>query len=204
MDFSKPVNSSTNNIDISADNITIAIHLPDIIPRLSNGALFISDGVMHMLPGEYSVSRTPSADDNRLGISGNDLPSMVSNFNLTSREWVIEVSKIEDNILSAAIAFDAEKQVGWYCGGMSLHGITSHALYRLDKGKGAPTKVGVYPSVWDVVGGELVYIQDVGKAGILVLIGGLEIDSGVGVVVGIRDTINNPPAFWLMLFYSGG
>ena len=46
MDFSKPVNPSQNSIDISTDNITTAINL-DIY--FEDGALFISDGVMHML-----------------------------------------------------------------------------------------------------------------------------------------------------------
>ena len=51
MDFSKPVNSSQNNIDISTNNITTAIRLP---VHINDGALFISDGVMHLLPGGYN------------------------------------------------------------------------------------------------------------------------------------------------------
>ena len=51
--------------------------------------------------------------------------------------------------------------------------IYSQDLYRLDRGKGTPTKVKVNSSsVGDVWGGELVYIKNIGEAGVLVLIGG--------------------------------
>ena len=182
VDFSKPANSSNSTIDISTDRITTAIRLPDNIPRLTDGALFISDGILHMLPGAHSVYGTADEYGYIHGITDSftiqtNLTNQVWNYNLANRKWDIQVSGLEDNIQYAASAFDAEKQVSWYYGGMSLQGsdwIMSQALYRLDKGKGAPTKIGAHSSssIWDVVGGELVYIKDVGRAGILVLVGG--------------------------------
>ena len=187
VDFSKPFNSSKNIIDISTDEITTAIRLPDSIPRLFGGNLFISDGVMHMLPGGYTPVSTSDAD-------GNENPTnKVWNFNLESRKWDIQVSGIKDNIESSASAFDTEKQVGWYYGGRSFSpaqniGWTmSRGLYRLDKGNGAPTEAGGNSTtVGDMAGGELVYIKDVGKAGILVLIGG-ETDTMNAPMVSIGD-----------------
>ena len=154
MDFSKPVNSSQNSIDISTDNITTDIHLPVYI---DDGALFISDGVMHILT--Y------------------DTPSKVWNFNLKTQESDVQDSGIQYQAQGVSIAFDAEKQVGWYYGGVvdSHHGdlINSQDLYRLDRGKWTPTKVDVNSSsIGTVVGGELVYIKNIGEAGVLVLIGG--------------------------------
>ena len=182
VDFSKPVNSSKTTIDISTDRMTTAIRLPDNIPRLADGTLFISDGVLHMLPGGHSIYGTATADGDLREITDSitiqtNLTNQVWNYNLGNQKWDMRVSGIENNIQYAAIAFDAEKQVGWYYGGMSLQGsdwVMSQALYRLDEGRGAPTKVGVYSSssVWAVAGGELVYIKGVGKAGILVLVGG--------------------------------
>ena len=82
-----------------------------------------------------------------------------------------------DQAQGASIAFDTEKQVGWYYGGIEhiYHGDFRYSqdLYRLDRGKGTPTKVDVNSSsVGAVVGGELVYLKNIGEAGILVLIGG--------------------------------
>ena len=155
MDFSKPVNSSQNNIDISTDNITTDIHLPVYI---EDGPLFISDGVMHILTYE-------------------DTPSKVWNFNLKTQESYVQDSGIQDQAQGVSIAFDTEKQVGWYYGGVvdshDGHLIHSQDLYRLDRGKWTPTKVDVNSSsVGTVVGGELVYIKNIGEAGVLVLIGG--------------------------------
>ena len=181
VDFSKPFNSSKNIIDIRTDSITTAIRLPDSIPCLLAGTIYISDGVMHMLPGGYSdILKIFDPTTNRV-----DLTNMVWNFNIENQEWDIQVSGIEDNIQYTASAFDAEKQVGWYYGGGSLDDYSSgnfqdigwtmsRGLYRLDKGKGAPTKLGGNSTtVWDVSGGELVYIKGVGREGILVLIGGM-------------------------------
>ena len=147
MDFSKPVNSSQNSIDISTDNITTAIRLPSYI---NDGAIFISDGVMHLLPRGW-------------------------NLNLKTQKLSVQGSGIQYYVNSAAIAFDTEKQVGWYYGGIVEPNAGSFRysqdLYRLDRGKGTPTKVYVNSSVGTVLGGELVYLN-IGEAGILVLIGG--------------------------------
>ena len=164
MDFSKPVNSNQNSIDISTDNITTAIRLPS---SFYDGALFISDGVMYMIPG-----------DNRFLFSENttNFTNTVWNFNLKTRE--LDVQDLgQGHAQEAAIAFDTEKQVGWYYGGVvgSNDGPYSYSqdLYRLDRGKWTPTKVDVNSSsVGSVVGGELVYIKNIGEAGVLVLIGG--------------------------------
>ena len=149
MDFSKPVNSSQNSIDISTDNITTAIRLPT---NINDGAIFISDGVMHLLPEGW-------------------------NLNLKTQKLSRQGSEVQYYVNSAAIAFDTEKQVGWYYGGMvNLNdgsSIYSQDLYRLDRGKGTPTKVDVNSSsVGTVLDGELVYLKNIGEAGILVLIGG--------------------------------
>ena len=154
MDFSKPVNSSQNSIDISTDNITTDIRLPD---AFYDGALFISDGVMHMRPGTFT--------------------NTVLNFNLKTQKLDVLYSGIQYQAQSAAIAFDTEKQVGWYYGGVVElpHGDLrfSEDLYRLDRGTGAPAKVDVNSSsIGAALGGELVYLKDIGEAGILVLIGG--------------------------------
>ena len=163
MDLSKPVNSNQNSIDISTDNITTAIRLPS---SFHAGALFISDGVMHMIPGGtfwFSENTT-------------NFTNVVWNFNLKTQE--LDVQDLgQGQAQGVSIAFDAEKQVGWYYGGLvNSHGgylIYSQDLYRLDRGKGTPTKVHVNSSsVGSVVGGELVYIKNIGEAGILVLIGG--------------------------------
>ena len=155
MDFSKPVNSNQNSIDISTDNITTDIRLPG---SFYDGALFISDGVIRILTYE-------------------DTPSKVWNFNLKTQKSDVQDSGIQDQAQGVSIAFDTEKQVGWYYGGVvdshDGHLIYSQDLYRLDRGKGIPTKVDVNSSsVGSVVGGELVYIKNIGEAGILVLNGG--------------------------------
>ena len=149
MDFSKPVNSSQNSIDISTDNITTAIRLPTYI---GDGALFISDGVMHLLPGGWD-------------------------FNLKTQKLSVQGSGIQYHVNSAVIAFDTENQVGWYYGGIvELKARSfgySQDLYRLDRGKRTPTKVVVNSSsVGTVLDGELVYLKNIGEAGVLVLIGG--------------------------------
>ena len=156
MDFSKPVNSSQNSIDISTDNITTDILLP---AHIRDGALFISDGVMHLLPGEYKDTTHSTWD-----------------LNLKTRKLDVQDSGIQYQTSGAAIAFDTEKQVGWYYGGMvePNDGVFKYSqdLYRLDRGKGTPIKVDVKSSVGVVSGGELVYLKNIGEAGILVLIGG--------------------------------
>ena len=107
MDFSKPVDSGKNSIDISIENITSTMRLSDDIPHPNGGILIISDGVMHMLPAAYS--------------DGNDTTTYpknkVWNFDLESREWDVQDSGFEVQVQSAAVAFDAEKEVGWYYGG---------------------------------------------------------------------------------------
>ena len=142
MDFSKPVNPSQNSIDISTDNITTAINL-DIY--FDDGALFISDGVMHMLTFD-------------------DTPKRVWNFDLKTHKLDVQDSGVQGLSQVGAIAFDTEKQVGWY--------YYSQDLYRLNRGKGTPTRVEVNSPVGAVWGGELVYLKNIGDAGVLVLIGG--------------------------------
>ena len=150
MDFSKPVNASQNSIDISTDNITTVIRLPTYI---NDSAIFISDGVMHLLPGG-------------------------GNFNLKTQKLDVQDSGIKYQASGAAIAFDTEKQVGWYYGGVVVSQNEffedySQDLYRLDRGKGTQTKIEVNSSsVGAVMDGELVYIKNIGEAGVLVLIGG--------------------------------
>ena len=163
MDFSKPFNSSQNSIDISTDNITTDIHLPVYI---DDGALFISDGVMHMLSRAYTY------DDAKTSFT-----NMGWNFNLKTQKLDVQYSGIQYQTYGVAIAFDTEKQVGWYYGGIVVLNDGGFRylqdLYRLDRGKGTPTKVDVNSSsVGAVFGGELVYIKNIGEAGVLVLIGG--------------------------------
>ena len=149
MDFSKPVNSSQNSIDISTDNITTAIRLPTYI---NNGAMFISDGVMHLLPGGWDL-------------------------NLKTQKLSVQGSGIQYHVKGVISAFDTEKQVGWYYGGIvepkARSFEYSQDLYRLDRGKRTPTKVSNSYSVGTVLGGVLVYLKNIGEAGILVLIGGM-------------------------------
>ena len=189
MDFSKPVNSSTKIIDISTDNITTVIPLPDNIPRLSGGVLLISDGVMHMVPGAradswYITNANGNTSSNTAYKS--NLTNKVWSFDLKSQKWGVGVSKIQDLAQGSAVAFNAEKQVGWYYGGFdipeqiagkkqSLNESTKalQDLHFLDKGKETPIKIETDSSiVGSVENGELVYIEGVGEAGILVLLGG--------------------------------
>ena len=165
MDFSKPFNSSQNSIDISTDNITTAIRLPAYI---GDGALFISDGMMHMLPGDYPGDYPEDTIN---------VTTKVWDFNLKTQKLDVQDSEVQYQVEGAAIAFDTEKQVGWYYGGVVMlnHGgfRYSQDLYRLDRGKGTPTKVDVDSSfVGAVFDGELVYIKNIGEAGVLVIIGG--------------------------------
>ena len=159
MDFSKPVNSSQNSIDISTDSITTAIRLP---VDIGHGVLFISDGVMHMLLGEYNDTTNSTY--------------MVWNLDLKTQKLDVQYLGIQSEASGAAIAFDTEKQVGWYYGGIVKLNDGGFRylqdLYRLDRGKGTPTKVDVNSSIGSVIGGELVYLKNIGEAGILVLIGG--------------------------------
>ena len=206
MDFSKPVDSSKNIIDISTDNITTTLRVPPDIPILSDGTLFISDGVMHMLPG---IIYSPNGYTEAVVVPSMGINQGL-NFNVESKKWDIEISGMERSISRAAIAFDAEKQVGWYYGGRTSlnlyeYGGMSRGLYRLDKGKGAPTRVETDPSSGgDVVEGELVYVKGIGKAGILVLIGGVVDEStSQAQLVSMVDRINNPILpFQLILFFS--
>ena len=193
MDFSKPIDPGQNIIDISTDNITTAIRLPDNIPRLEGSTLLISDGVMHMLPGRNVDLNITDADGKILDATKYraNLTNKVWNFDLESQKWEVHISGVEDQAQLAAIAFDAEKEVGWYYGGKSERdqhynetisvdfasnessGRALRDLYRLDRGKGTPQKVKTDSSpVGNVNQGELVYIEGVGEAGILVLMGG--------------------------------
>ena len=187
VDFSDQGDSSKDSIDITFDKITTPIRLPDNVPRLEGGVLWISDGVMHMLPGSYPQHSNDTADEfgNIIPMTTLSLPDLslltnrVWNFDLKSQKWDVQVSGVEDNTVFPAIAFITTTEVGWYYGGRSpVRGehddpIGLHDLYHLDKGKDMPIKVETDSSlVGTVVGGELVYIEGVGKAGILVLIGG--------------------------------
>ena len=150
-----------------------------------------------MLPGSHVINEIydADADDNTLNITTGRvyLKNKVWNFDLKSQKWDVQDSGIEDeDIVGSAVAFDAEKQVGWYYGGFvrpsifaGYHngGITIvgslgstrglQDLYRLDRGKETPVKVKTDSTfVGNVELGELVYIRGLGKAGILVLIGG--------------------------------
>ena len=118
------------------------------------------------------------------------MTNKVWSFDLNSHEWDVHDSGIEGHAQGTAVAFDAEKQVGWYYGGFdrpdqyyngamyvdfaSIRSTeTLQDLYHLGKGKGTPIKVETDSSlVGKVENGELVYIGGVGEAGILVLIGG--------------------------------
>ena len=191
MDFSKPVDS-TKEIDISVDNISIAIRLPDNVPRLGGASVLISDGIMHMLPGTHAYFNITDASGSLLLTTAHrtNLKNKVWNFDIESRKWDVQVSGITDLASYTAVAIDAEKQIGWYYGGWVLpdaywngsvevdHNSYESAkymqdLYRLDRGEYAPTIIGkTSPVAGNVVQGELVYIQGAGKAGILVLLGG--------------------------------
>ena len=191
MDFSKPVDVNENSIDISIENITTAIRLPDNVPVLRGGVLLISDGVIHMLPGMY-VDGNPN--------DATTYPkNKVWNFDLESQEWDVQDSGILDQTEGTAVAyddavaFDADKQVGWYYGGNVMlnppNGTWVQDLYRLDRGKETPIKVETNSSlVGKVLAGELVYIGGAGNAGILVLIGGRdpEVSETVSITIGTK------------------
>ena len=97
MDFSKPVNSSQNSIDISTNNITTDIHLPVYI---DDGTLFISDGVMHMLPGGYEDTanftntgwnfnlKNQKLDVQDLGTSAKTIFSLRESHGLSGYRWI--------------------------------------------------------------------------------------------------------------------
>ena len=223
VDFSKPDDPSKTSIDISTDNITTAIRLPDNVPRLEGAALFISDGVMHMLPGTHGFYNIEDENGNGHNTTTyrTNLTDKAWDFDLKSQKWSVHVSEMEDRPQYPAIAFDSQKQVGWFYGGFDrpdryfngaeLVGTDPNQrtrglqeLYHLERGKGAPIKVDTDSSlVGDVEKGELVYIESAGKAGILVLLGG---DAGVEStkLVSMVDRVNwlcrSHCPFRLMLF----
>ena len=194
LDFSKPVDPSKTSIDISTDNITTAIRLPDDIPRLEGAVLLISEGVMHMLPGKPAYLEISDEYGNILNTTEYraNLTDRVWDFDLKSQEWSVHVSGIslEDRPKYPAVAYDAEKQVGWFYGGLNSPDVYStpdgdagdptnqtirvlQDLYRLDQGKSAPTRVTTGTSfVGSAQKAELDYIEGAGEAGILVLLGG--------------------------------
>ena len=192
MDFSKPVGSGKTSIDISTDNITTAIRLPDNVPRLEGAALLISNGVMHMFPGTHALFNSDDAYGNILNITTyrTDLTDKVWDFDLKSHQWSVHDSGLEDRSQHPAVAYDAKKQVGWYYGGFDTPdryyngnlfvGFPSNGttralqdLYRLDQGKENPIRIETDSTfVGNVEEGELVYIEGAGGAGVLVLIGG--------------------------------
>ena len=175
VDFSKPVGSSSDSIDISTDSITTAIRLPDNVPRLEGGVLWISDGVMHLLPGYSDPGKNIVDEDGNIidipTFSSSNLTNKVWNFNLKSRKWNVQVSGVEDTHYPA-VAFATKTQVGWYYGG-THDSIGLQDLYRLDRGVATPIKVETDSSlVGTVSSGMLIYIGGAGEAGILVLLGG--------------------------------
>ena len=159
------MNSSKNSIDITTDSVISGIDLSsDNIPALQGATLFISDGVMHLLPGGFGDYRNTYQTD---------LRNKVWNFDLKSLEWSVQVSGIEHQVQFAAVAFDAEEQVGWYYGGYDDSTTVLQDLYRLGRGEMTPIKVETDShSVGGAQHGGLVYIGGVGEAGILVLMGG--------------------------------
>ena len=140
-----------------------------------------------MLPGGHSDYRSTDAGGNDLSNTTyhTNLTNRVWSFDLRSRQWNDYTSGIEVQSVGAAVAFDTERQVGWYYGGFDMPrqfvyedpfkvevGSFSalHDLYKFDRGIGTPgTSLALAATV---AHGELVYIKGVGKAGILVLIGG--------------------------------
>ena len=209
MDFSKPVDPSKNSIDISTDNITTAIRLPDTIPRLGGATVLISDRVMHMRPGTPAYYKIADAYGNELNTTTyrTNLTHRVWNFDLESQQWDVQTSQFDENPSYGVVAFDSEKQVGWYYGGWEMPDVyyngsveirnnqSIHALqdlYRLDMGKETPIKVETDSKlVGNVVQGELVYIKGIGEAGILVLVGG---NAGIEFyqLVSMVDQFNEP------------
>ena len=202
MDFSKPVDSSKDSIDISTDRITTPIRLPDSVPRLEGGVLWISDGVMHMLPGMYApVHYTANEDGNMINITFPILTNNVWTFDLKSQKWDVQVSGVEDGPTYPAITFDTKTQVGWYYGGR-YGDIGLHDLYRLDRGEATPKIEETNSSlVGTVVYGALVYIEGAGEAGILVLLGGdAESSTTSDQMVSMANQVGKPflVPFWLI------
>lgn len=115
---------SKNSIDISTDLITIAKRLPDDVPLLVGAILIISDGVMHMLPGDQVYPEIVADEDGNIHNYStwydSDLVNRVWHFDLEAQKWRVRDSGIEDPTSGAAVAFDEEKQVGWYYGGYHL------------------------------------------------------------------------------------
>ena len=174
VDFSEPVDPSKDSIDISTDRITTAIRLPDNVPRLYDGVLWISNRFLYMLPGEdFYDEKTADEYGNDITMTTPDLKNKVWTFNLDSHAWNVQVSGLEEeynNPQLPAIAFDTKTQVLWYYGGLA-----SHELYRVDRGVATPIEVETDSSLVGVVSrGMLVYIESAGNAGILVLLGGIE------------------------------
>ena len=216
VDFSGPVDSSKDTIDISTDMITIPIRLPDDVPRVEDGVLWISDGVMHMLPGVLLVESTfdeywdsPTTvtavpDTTPLPPpTSSSLSNKIWNFDLKTQTWDVQVSGVEDTV-HPAIAFDTKTQVGWYYGGQR-DGIGLQGLYRLDRWIATPIKVETDSSlVGAVAEGLLIYIGGAGKAGILVLLGGYA-GATNDEFVSMMDQIGRPfcPPFWLILIHRG-
>lgn len=154
---------------------------------------------MHMLPGTNVPWKISDAYGNILNntLSEANFTNRVWDFDLKTQKWSVSDAGNGDQPQDAAVAYDLEKQVGWYYGGYYIPdtysnenisevthimspgypppppSISLQNLCRLDRGKGAPVKVETDSSiVGNVTAGELVYIGGAGEAGILVLIGG--------------------------------
>ena len=101
---------------------------------------------MHMMPGINGGDPITDADGKILNTTTHvvDLTNNVWNFDLKSQKWDVQYSEAKIQPMLPAIAFDAEKQVGWYYGGKysdSDIAIIPPDLYRLDRGKRTPVKV---------------------------------------------------------------
>ena len=102
-----------------------------------------------------------------------NLTNRMWTFDLETQTWDIRTSRIQDAVrgTSATVAFDTRKQVGWYYTWFEASSSGSgRYLYRLDRGKESLAKVD--SSIENVIEGELVYLENIGDAGVLVLIGG--------------------------------
>ena len=110
--------------------------------------------------------------------SSNDTHN-IWNFDLRSQKWGVDSSRIQNRLPGTNVAFDAEKQEGWYYGEFPPDTPRSpfqarQDLFYLGRRTGSPVKVETDSSL--VRGAReavLVYIGGVGEAGILVLIGGV-------------------------------
>ena len=164
-----------------------------------------------MLPGRNGQYEIADANGNVLNATTYrvNLINKVWDFDLESQEWSVHVSGIEDQSQYAVVATDAEKQFGWYYGGVVMPDTYYNGtelvdlipngspralknLYHLDRGKNTPRKVDADSSFVGFVNeGELVYIEGAGAAGILVLIGGFGgVNSGDPPLVSIVDQIS--------------